>query len=307
MSSQIIWLASFPKSGNTWLRAVYTALRWGDQPNINRLESPSPAPRAIFDQALAVRSADLTEEEVDALRPRADEATASVLVEDSLWKIHDALFKTPDGEFVVSPRATRCSLYMIRDPRDVAVSWAHHAEVALEVAVEGLCSPEAALARSTKRLEDQVRQRLGTWSQHVRSWTEDPPFPVHVLRYEDCLADPVQTFHAAFTFAGVEASMDEMAIAVERASFDRLRAQERTSGFRERQSSRSPFFRSGTAGTWKETLPGHLAQRLLDEHGDMMAAYGYTTESAERSHRQQLLKENCEKREPLRPPTVAER
>ena len=307
MSSQIIWLASFPKSGNTWLRAVYTALRWGDRPNINRLESPSPAPRAIFDQALAVRSADLTEEEVDALRPRADEATASALVEDALWKIHDALFQTPDGELVVSPRATRCALYMIRDPRDVAVSWAHHADVALAVAVEGLCSPEAALARNTKRLEDQVRQRLGTWSQHVISWTEDPPFPVHVLRYEDCLADPVPTFHAAFTFAGVEATMDEMAIAVERASFDRLSAQERSSGFRERQSPRNPFFRSGTAGTWKETLPGHLAQRLLDEHGEVMATYGYITESAKRTRRQQVLEGNYEKTEPLQPPMVAER
>jgi aryl sulfotransferase len=298
LSSQIIWLASFPKSGNTWLRAVYTALRWGDQPNINRLESPSPAPRAIFDQALAVRSADLSADEVDALRPRADEAAASVFVEDMLWKIHDALFESPDGELVVSTRATRCALYLIRDPRDVAVSWAHHADVPLAVAVEGLCSPQAALARSTRRLEDQVRQRLGTWSQHVRSWTEDPPFPVHVLRYEDCLADPVPTFHAAFTFAGVDASMKEMARAVERASFDRLSAQEKVRGFRERQSTRNPFFRSGTAGSWKETLPGDLAQRLLDEHGEVMASYGYTTESAIAGPSPTASRGNDEKREP---------
>jgi hypothetical protein len=254
---------------------VYTALRWGAEPNINRLESPSPAPRAIFDQALAVRSADLSPEEVEALRPRADEATASVLAEDMLWKIHDGLFETPAGELIVSTSASRAALYMVRDPRDVAVSWAHHAEVPLAVAVEGLCSPQAALARSKRRLEGQVRQRLGTWSQHVRSWTEDPPFPVHVVRYEDCLADPVPTFHAAFAFAGVEASLEETARAVEKASFTRLSAQERAKGFRERQSTQSPFFRSGTAGSWKDALSPELSQRLLDEHGEVMARYGY--------------------------------
>lgn len=278
MTGGIVWLASYPKSGNTWLRSVYTALRNGAEPDINNLEGSLPALRTIFDQALAVRSADLTPDEVDTLRPRADEAEASVVAEALMRKIHDALFETPDGELIVSTRATRAAVYMVRDPRDIAVSWAQHADVPLAVAVEELCAPRACLAGSRRRLDNQVRQRLGTWSQHVRSWTESPPFPVHVVRYEDCLTDPVRTFYSAFVFAGLETSIEEAARAVDAASFKRLRAQEEAKGFSERQSGRNRFFRSGSAGGWREALTPELARKLLDHHGEVMARYGYLRE-----------------------------
>lgn len=282
MTGKIVWIASYPKSGNTWLRAVYSALRSGTEPNINRLESPSPALRALFDQALAVRSSDLTPDEVDTLRPRADEVAASLPVEDMFRKIHDALFKTPAGELIVSTRATRAALYLVRDPRDVAVSWAHHADVPLGVAVEALCSPKMALASSNKHLDYQVRQQLGTWSQHVQSWAEDPPFPVHVVRYEDCLANPVATFYEAFRFAGIHASVETMARAVDQASFGRLKSQEKEGGFRERQSSRHLFFRGGSAGSWKQVLTPEMVEKLLDEHGAVMARHGYVDDPHKR-------------------------
>lgn len=277
MTGQIVWLASYPKSGNTWLRAVHTALTDGAKLDINRLYGSVPALRALFDQALAVRSADLSPAEVDSLRPRADEVMAPLLAEEALQKIHDGLFEGPDGELIVSTKATRAALYIVRDPRDVAVSWAHHADVSLADAVEGLCSPRACLSIPRGGLNTQVQQRLGTWSQHVRSWTDEPPFPVHVVRYEDCLADPVSTFHTAFNFAGIQATTEDVANAVALASFERLKAQEAAKGFRERQSRRSPFFRSGAAGGWRAVLPPVLAQRLLDEHGEVMARYGYAS------------------------------
>lgn len=275
MNSPIVWLASYPKSGNTWLRAVYSALRSGGEPNINRLEGPAPVLRAIFDQAMALRSADLTPEEVDTLRPRADEVEAATVAGLLLQKIHDGLYQTPLGDLVVSTKATRAAIYIVRDPRDVAVSWAHHADVPMAAAVERLCSSRACLAGGGKSLEEQVRQRLGTWSEHVRSWTERAPFPVHVMRYEDCLADAVSAFHAAFAFAGTRATAEDIRRAVGEASFERLRAQETDQGFRERQSARNPFFRAGRAGGWRSVLAPELAQQLLDSHGEIMERYGY--------------------------------
>jgi aryl sulfotransferase len=278
VTGQIVWLASYPKAGSTWLRAVYTALRRRAEPDINRLDGPEPALRVLFDQALAIRSADLSPDEVDTLRPRADEAAASLAVADTLRKIHDALFPTAGGELIVSTRATRAALYMLRDPRDVAVSWAHHSDLPLAAAVDFLCTSTACLGSSKKRLDDQVRQHLGTWSHHVRSWTEDPPFPVHVVRYEDCLTDPVATFRTAFTAMGVETSDEELARAVSESAFERLRAQETAKGFRERQSTRNQFFRSGSAGNWRSALAPELAQKLVDQHGEVMARHGYLPE-----------------------------
>jgi aryl sulfotransferase len=303
VTGQIVWLASYPKSGSTWLRAVYTALRRGAEPDINRLDGPGPALRALFDQALAIRSADLSPDEVDTLRPRADEAAASLLVADMLRKIHDALFATPDGELIVSTRAARAGLYMVRDPRDVAVSWAHHSDLPLAAAVDYLCASTASLGSSDKHLDDQVRQRLGNWSQHVRSWTEDPPFPVHVVRYEDCLTDPVGTFRTAFTAIGVETSVEELARAVSESSFERLRAQETAKGFRERRSTRNQFFRTGPAGTWRSTLPPELAQKLVDQHGEVMARHGYVLSAASSPSRGRL-RTDSDTAEPVGPPAV---
>ena len=67
MTARTVWLASYPKSGNTWLRAVYTALLNGSEPDINSLDAGDlGASRAVFDAALGLRSADLTPDEVDA-------------------------------------------------------------------------------------------------------------------------------------------------------------------------------------------------------------------------------------------------
>jgi hypothetical protein len=225
--------------------------------------------------ALGVRSSDLSPDEVDALRPAADDAAAARMAEDRWRKIHDALLPGPTGVPVVSPRATRVALYMVRDPRDVAVSLANHAGISHEEAVRRLGDQESTLFGGPMLLEAQLRQRLGTWSQHVLSWVEQDWFPIYVLRYEDCIAVPVKTFGEAFAAAGLCRSEAEVADAVARASWDRLRAQEEQDGFREGAGRNIRFFRKGVAGGWKDELPAELARRVVDEHREVMARFGY--------------------------------
>jgi aryl sulfotransferase len=273
---RIVWLASYPKSGNTWLRAVYTALRTGSGPDINALGSTEIASsRWLFDVTLGVRSSDLTPEETDLLRPRVDEATAAASAGDIWRKIHDCLLSGPSGEPIVSVGATRSALYLVRDPRDVAVSLARQAGRPLAWAVKRLGDPAASVSRSTRFLESQLRQRLGSWSHHVTSWTGHLLFPVHVVRYEDCVADPLGTFKAAFAAGGLVASDAAVADAVARSSWERLRAQEDRSGFREEELGHSPFFRRGAAGAWVDELPAVLARQVEDQHGEVMARFGY--------------------------------
>jgi hypothetical protein len=272
----MVWLASYPKSGNTWLRSVYTALVSADEVRINDLMGGAvPSARAFFEVALGVRSADLSPEEVDALRAAADEA-ASVRITGDRWrKVHDALMLGPSGKPLVSQLVTRAALYVVRDPRDVAVSWAHHSGRSLEWSVEFLASPDSAVCDDPAFLDRQLRQRFGSWSDHVRSWVDQPFFPVHVLRYEDCVADPVTTFQRAFAAGGLPRSEKEVALAVERASFERLEAQEESDGFVERPDRDTRFFRRGMAGAWKDELPDHLARRVAEQHAEVMARFGY--------------------------------
>jgi aryl sulfotransferase len=109
----------------------------------------------------------------------------------------------------------------------------------------------------------------------VLSWVDQPWLPVHVLRYEDAVADPVRAFGAAFTAAGVPAGAAELAAAVERCAFDRLAAAEAAGGFRERPRLDTPFLRRGQAGGWRDELPGALADSLVAAHRDVLERFGY--------------------------------
>lgn len=209
-----IWLASYPKSGNTWLRAMYSA--WGSrgQAHLARLDGiPMAASRQAFDDALGIDSADLTPDEIDLLRPRADEAIAAQdrrAGDVRLRKVHDAFFTGPTGEPVVSAAAARCAVYVVRDPRDVAVSLAHHVDKPLDYVVGYMGSANAAVAAGDDRLEPQLRQRLGTWSQHVESWADQETIPVVVVRYEDCLQGPANVWSSVLDFAGLPVEPDRV-------------------------------------------------------------------------------------------------
>lgn len=277
MSGPTVWLASYPKSGNTWLRAVFTAWETAGPIDVNKLRgNPSAAERAPFDAAAGLASSTLTPEEVELLRPRIDEAVAADARGPLLRKIHDGLYPGPEGEPILSVPATRAAVYVVRDPRDVAVSYAHHAGETPEWACAHLGDPAAAMSAGHDRLHRQLRQRLGTWSQHVRSWIDDAPFPVEVVRYEDCAERPMETFTRVLRFVGY-GGLDEarVADAVERAAFVRLRAAEERQGFQERTPESGHFFRRGEAGSWREELSAELSARIEREHGETMARFGY--------------------------------
>jgi aryl sulfotransferase len=271
-----VWLASYPKSGNTWLRAVLSAWLCDGPVDLARLVGqPIASSRAAFDSVIGMPSSRLTPGEIAVLRPRVDEAVA-VAGHTRVRKVHDSYAAGPAGEPVVSTAVTHGAIYVVRDPRDVAVSYARARSWPLESAVAHLGDPRAEVASSPDRLHEQLPQRLGTWSAHVRSWTDETPFPVDVVRYEDFVAAPVETFGRALRFAGFDGGNDgRLRRAIAHASFDRLQADERARGFTERHPGEASFFRRGRPGAWRDELPSELAARIERDHGDVMARFGY--------------------------------
>jgi hypothetical protein len=277
LSGATVWLASYPKSGNTWLRAVVTAWRSGGPVDLSHLDGSIASSRWRFDEALGVPSSSMTPDEAELVRPRVDELLAATSERVPLLrKVHDGYFLGPAGEPIISSAATRCALYVVRDPRDVAVSLAHHSQRSLDWARRRLADPRAAMNVDASGLAPLLRERLGSWSEHVRSWVDETPFEVEVLRYEDCATAPVATFARALRFAGLE-PIDEASVtrAVENASFDRLRAAEDRDGFVERPVTAPKFFRRGEAGGWRDELPPDLAAAIETDHGEVMARFGY--------------------------------
>ncbi len=270
----IVWLASYPKSGNTWFRAfLANLLHGGEQPvDINQFGVGNFGARWQYERALGWETSELTPAELAATRLAVQEVFARE--KDPTFKVHEAFTDPRDGRPLFSGPATRAVLYFLRNPLDVAVSFSHHRGKDLDNTIRRMGNPETVLAANGEDCDLQLPQPMGTWSHHVRSWVDAPGLPVHVLRYEDMLARPQEVFTAACRFAGFPDEPDRVERALAHSSFDALRQQEQAKGFREAVGKRT-FFRKGQAGSWREVLSPAQVSAIVQTHGEVMRRFGY--------------------------------
>jgi len=276
-SGQIIWLASYPKSGNTWFRIFLTnLLRDGDSPaSINDLEkTPIASDRSTFDSATGIESSDLSHNEIDNIRPDVYRKLSEEATEPLYMKVHDACTCNTSGELLFPRGASKGAIYIIRNPLDVAVSFAHHSSITIDDSIEKICSDSSALCRSTKQLNKQLRQHTGSWQLHATSWL-DSGIPTCLIRYEDMKSAPLETFEKAVHFAGLEKCREQIQKAIDFSSFDELKQQEANNGFKERVGTEQIFFRKGEIGSWREELNEWQAQKIINANRDVMRRFGY--------------------------------
>jgi len=278
-TAQFVWLASYPKSGNTWLRILLNSLRHGGEPvNINEEKTASILSRTEFEEHFGVKSSDLTQAEIDAVRPELHRALARASQEPLIFrKVHDRCWSNAAGERVFPPEVSRGAIYIARDPRDVAVSAAHHYHLGMEESVLRLGAAAGVIASGTGRLETQFSQPLGTWSEHVTSWLDDAAMPVLLVRYEDMLTDSARELARVIDFLGLsnEFTSETIAKAADAHTFTALRAQEEERGFREKPPDAERFFRRARAGEGREVLTPAQLQKIESGHGAVMARLGY--------------------------------
>lgn len=277
--SGAIWLASYPRSGNTWTRiALYSLHGGGGEVDFDEVSQfgRMASRRERVDRVLEVDSGLMTPAEMEELRPDANAALYAARYEPELCKVHDAWVRTPSGRPVFDAAFTHAAIYLVRDPRDVAVSWARFVNWPIEQSVDFLCSSSASLGTPPRLgVGTQLTQKLGSWSNHVRSWIDESGLNPLVMRYEDMLADPADALRRMAGHIGWDAPEEAVARAVELTRFDRLAAKEQREGFSERAPQSERFFHSGKSGTWRSVLTPEQVARLETEHAPMMARFGY--------------------------------
>jgi hypothetical protein len=231
--------------------------------------------RALFEDQTLIDSYLLLPHEIEALRPAVHDGHAVSRATTAFIKVHDCWTHLPDGTPLLG-RAARAALYLVRDPRDVAVSFAFFLAASIDRTIELMNRPRSTFGPCHLN----VRQPLDDWSGHVRSWLDQTEIQVHAVRYEDLQTDATGSFRQALHFLGVSfeneaAAKDSVARAARHADFAELRRQERERGFAEQSVRRGPFFRQGRMGDWRHHLSEAQARRIESAHGITMQRLGY--------------------------------
>jgi hypothetical protein len=242
-----IFLTSYPRSGNTWTRFLVGNLVHTEEAvtflNVERLV---PDMYKHSDRYLR-----------HLPRPR-------------IMKSHE----------VFDPRYKRI-IYIVRDPRDVAVSQ-YHWEMKQRAVGEG-CPIETFLP---PWIEGKVWDRLGNWGDHVTSWlsTRGDRDGFVILRYEDLIEDSARELVKVANLLGIEPTRERLDRAAELSSADRMRQLEEKQGKKWVQTRYTrqdkPFVRKASSGGWKSVLAPQSVAAIEAAWGQVMISLGYQLSSA---------------------------
>ena len=274
----IIWLASYPKSGNTWFRVFLTNLLYeADNPaNINDLaETSISSSRKVFDDYTGLSSSDLTFEEIDKLRPDVYRMQSEESNELLFKKAHDKFYWVDKNQPLFPPEITKGAIYFIRNPLDVLVSFAYHSAKPVYKMISSINDSNYAFCDKNDKLQNQLRQILGSWSDHTISWISQNLIPIHIMRYEDMVNNTFNTFKQAVQFIGLEKSDKQIKIAIAKSSFSVLSEQEKRDGFREKMIRTKSFFRKGQIGDWKNHLSEQEVEKIVFNNKEVMLKFKY--------------------------------
>jgi hypothetical protein len=270
----LFWIASYPKSGNTWLR-IFLAnyLLGGEDPlPINSVGQLGYADADARHYERAHHGAyDLGDAaKTVALRNRFLLRTAITGPKVALVKTHN--YNSTINETPLIPASfTRGAIYVARHPGDVAVSFASHYGLSIDDAIDRMNERSAVIGGA----DGTALQFTSDWSSHVNSWAGAKTHNPRVIRYEDMHNAPQETFGRVLRHLGVAIEKTKLDRAINNSRFEELKRQEKADGFSENTPHQPRFFRTGIAGGWRDILSSGQIKKLTRDHQKTMKALGY--------------------------------
>lgn len=270
-----IWLASFPRSGSTFLRALLAHYFSGRERPLTLTEiSAAAVGEHIEDVWLELTGKTGSQRSVEdewAVRAtylrKIRELANPALPLVKTHTMNAFCYERPAFDFVSGDKI----VHIVRDPCAVAVSLAHFRKVSIQEAVTQILTDGCGVAAEPPRHGFDV---TGSWKQHTRSWLGVIGTPVLRVRYSDLVLDPAGTLGEVVDFLGHQPQTDRVAHAVRYCEFSRMRQQEATDGFAEAPAD-TVFFRQGQPFRWPWDLEPSIARRLVSEERDMLDLLGF--------------------------------
>ena len=272
----ILFIASYPRSGNTFSRILLGNYTADGALDLNQLENSLPADTSEF---LWADIPDYASQEINAVnhwkhrrQVIANYRRRPASLPFRALKTHTAnlvAFGAPAFEFQPQDRV----LYLVRHPLDVAVSNADYNNQDIDATIDLMCRPGTCVGTGSLA---GIEAR-GSWNQHVAGWLATVACPSLLMRYEDLCRDPAGGLRRILDFIGLPVDELRLARAVKRSTFSELQRQEAESGFAEAPANTRSgrFFRQGRSEQWHEAMTREQALRLADQCGETMSQLGY--------------------------------
>ena len=282
----IIWLASYPKSGNTWLRSLLSSYYYSEDGNFtfDLLKNISQFPQSKFINKSSSRPGDSAKYWISSQKK---------IIEDKkikFFKTHNALLNINNYRFT-TPEITCGAIYIVRDPRNIITSLKNHYETSYNEAINFMTSDRKYIYDTTENpINLSSFQFLSSWSMHYKSWVYHTPFKTLLVKYEDLLNNQKEIFKKIITFvnkiSNLEKSLDDSKLekSILSTNFEKLQKDELDLGFDEaiissKNKDKIQFFKYGPDNNWMNLLPKNIQTKANMVFKNDLNKLGYSYEN----------------------------
>ena len=263
----IIWIASYPKSGNTYVRSFLSSYYFSKKGKfdfsqlINIMQFPS----------LRFSKSDLYSFEEAALNWIPNQNHFFDKKKTFFLKTHNTLNEFKNKKFTTS-NETVGAIYIVRDPRNVILSMCHHYSFTFDFAYEKIIDKNASLSEKTNNGDCSNFTYLGSWAEHYKSWKNNKEFKVLFIKYEDLKENKFEIFKKIIDFIeGLKTDKNKFnekkfLNSVNSTNFVNLKNKENSEGFLENFISKDGrkinFFNLGFKNSWQKDLPEQIVNKV---------------------------------------------
>ncbi len=281
------YLASYPKSGNTWCRLfiqevinIKTHFERTGNLNLSEIDDFTintgniVSSRKWIDDELGIDSRLLSSQEIESARRKLGLSSSTFSNSLKFYKIHDSLYGFYKKKPIVPIEKCKGVVYLIRNPLDIIVSMKHFFLWSNDFTVKFLMDKNATL-KLDNNSGPQVNQYLGSWDIHVNSWNEQKYAPILLIRYEDLINKTDYSFTKVSKFLNLTDDKKIISKAIKRTEFLKLKQIELKKGFKEKPFGTDLFFRSGKIGEGYKSLPKYQIKKIEKKFEITLAKYKY--------------------------------
>ena len=290
MSKKIFWIASYPKSGNTLIRAILASLFFTKDgifsfEILKKILLFENFQRLNFIKKENIQDykklSDLKILSKYWLKMQSKENLGLRDGEFCFLKTHSAQLTYFDNYFT-DIKHTLGFIYIIRDPRDVLISYTHHSMNSLDETILHMTNKTAAIDYEQNTIEDKIKPSafVSRWDVHAKSWVLFQ-VPNLVLRYEDLVEKKKEIIYRIinffeknynFKFHNIDHKIENIIASTD---FETLKKNEEKYGFDEKINKDIPFFNVGKSQQWKTQLNSTQKNLIENEFRDEMVKFKY--------------------------------